>query len=206
MCECTMIWQRPTGTFEIERRPPWAGAEPIKPPIIKPATELSKPSNEPAYRSDFELKQRFGALLAKGLKPFEAAIQIFDKDTSAALWVSTNWINDPVVQSVEIPPENLKLLDKEALAAKVLAFAEEKDISKRFYINESPERLKALELYAKICGFVGQTTISVPINNDNRTMNIKLVSPEKKIDNSTIIEAEIKSAEIVPLRGIKLVS
>jgi hypothetical protein len=174
-----MIWP-PTGSFEIAI---------------------------PAYRTDFEKKVQFGQLLSQGLKPFEAAIQLFDTDNSAALWVSENWPNDEVVIAAsKIQEKDLKLLDKEALANKVLTFAEEKDASGRFYINESAERLKALELYAKICGYIGQVNITTPIHNDNRTMNIRLVSPDKKQDDKVIdVEPETKSADIVPLR-VKLVS
>ncbi len=174
-----MIWQRPTGTFSA--------------------------AIEPAYRNDFAKKLEFGKLLKSGLKPFEAAIKLFE-NTSDALWVSQNWLNDPVVaQSPELEEKTLKLLDKEALAAKVLAFADEKDITGRFYVNESPERLKALELYAKIAGHIVKENIVVPITNDNRTMNIRLVSPEKKVEEAEVTEAFVEN-NIVPLRGIKLVS
>ena len=163
-------------------------------------------ANVPAYRTDFAKKLEYGKLLKSGLKPFEAAIRLFD-DTSSALWVSQNWPNDPVVaQSPPLEEKSLKLLDKEALAAKVLAFADEKDISGRFYVNESPERLKALELYAKIAGHIVKENVVVPITNDNRTMNIRLVSPEKKVSSDVIdVTSEpIKSADIVPMR-VKLV-
>lgn len=178
-----MIWQRPTGTFEIQK------------------------AIEPAYRTDFEKKQAYGRLLATGLKPFEAAIQLFVNDTSAALWVSENWPNDDVVKVIaEKPVKNFKLLDKEALADKVLAFADEKDITGRFYVNESAERLKALELYAKIAGHIVKENVVVPITNDNRTMNIRLVAPEKKVDEAKVIEASIEPHQnVVPMR-VKLVS
>lgn len=180
-----MIWQRPTGTFEIER---------------------SVGISVPAYRTDFAKKQEFAKLLHSGLKPFEAAIKLFT-DTSDALWVSINWPNDPVVvQTAATEEKSLKLLDKEALAAKVLAFADEKDISDRFYVNESPERLKALELYAKIAGHIVKENVVVPITNDNRTMNIRLVSPEKKVDDKVIEASVIEPVKnVVPLR-VKLVS
>ena len=181
MRESIMIWQRPSGTFSV--------------------------GIEPAYRTDFAKKQQFGQLLKSGLKPFEAAIKLFE-DTSAALWVSENWPNDPVVaQTAAIEEKSLKLLDKEALAAKVLAFADEKDISGRFYINESPERLKALELYAKIAGHIVKENVVVPITNDNRTMNIRLVSPEKKVLENNVVEAQViePPANVVPMR-VKLVS
>ena len=139
------------------------------------------PLSVPAYRTDFVKKTEFGQLLKSGLEPFAAATRLFGTDVNAALWVSQNWINDPVVaQSPDIEEKSLKLLDKEALAAKVLAFADEKDITGRFYVNESPERLKALELYAKIAGHIVKENTVIPITNDNRTMNIRLVAPDKK--------------------------
>ena len=182
MAQSTMtVWQRPTGTFEAAK------------------------AIEPAYRTDFAKKEAFGKLLATGLKPFEAAIKLFE-NTSEALWVSTNWPNDDLVKAIaEKPVKSLKLLDKEALADKVLAFADEKDITGRFYVNESAERLKALELYAKIAGHIVKENVVVPITNDNRTMNIRLVAPEKKLEEAKVIDvAPVEN--VVPLRGIKLVS
>ena len=60
-------------------------------------------------RTDFAKKLEYGKLLKSGLKPFEAAIRLFD-DTSSALWVSQNWPNDPVVaQSPPLEEKSLKL-------------------------------------------------------------------------------------------------
>jgi len=176
-----------------------------------PPTEVFSvmPITEPAWRHDFEKKQAFGLLLKQGLKPFEAAIKIFMSDNGAALWVSQNWPNDEVVKSVTVDAveeKNLKVLDKEQVAAKVLSFVEEKDISGKFYINESQDRLKALELYAKICGYItNQPVVSVPITNDNRHMEIVLVSPEKKEENQSIKQIEETAVETLDL-PVKLVN
>jgi len=163
---------------------------------------------EPAWRHDFEKKQAFGLFLKQGLKPFEAALKIFMNDNGAALWASQNWPNDEVVKNAVVKEEkNLKILDKEQLADKVLAFADEKDNSGRFYINESPERLKALELYAKICGYItNQPSVTVPITNDNRRMEIVLVSgPDKYQETKAVKQIEETKVETLDL-PVKLVN
>lgn len=156
----------------------------------------------PAWQHDYEKKEAFGNLLKEGLKPFEAAIKIFMNDNGAALWVSQHWPNDEVVKAVvDKPQKSLKILDKEQLAAKVLTFAEEKDNSGRFYVNESAERLKALELYAKICGYINNPAASlIPATiNDNRRMEIVLVSPDKKEE-----QKQIKQIEETPIQTLDL--
>ena len=161
----------------------------------------------PAWQHDFEKKEAFAKLLKEGLKPFEAAIKIFMNDNGAALWVSQHWPNDDVVKSVVEKPEKiLKILDKEQVAAKVLEFAEEKDNSGRFYVNESQERLKALELYAKICGYINNGSIIAPsIVNDNRRMEIVLVSPDKKEETKKVKQIEETAIETLDL-PVKLVN
>jgi hypothetical protein len=160
----------------------------------------------PAWQHDFEKKEAFAKLLKEGLKPFEAAIKIFMNDNGAALWVSQNWPQDELVKAVVDKPEkSLKILDKEEVAAKVLAFAEEKDNSGRFYVNESQERLKALELYAKICGYINNGSIVIPpVINDNRRMEIVLVSPDRKEEQKQFKQIEETKIETLDL-PVKLV-
>lgn len=161
----------------------------------------------PAWQHDFEKKQEFGRLIKQGLKPFEAAIKIFMNDNSAALWAANHWPNDQAVKAIVSQEEkDLKLLDKEAIAAKVMAFVDEKDSSGRFYINEGQDRLKALELYAKICGYITNQPIPIAQTlNDNRRMEIVLVSPEKKQDNSIVQNIEETTVETLDL-PVKLIN
>lgn len=197
-----MSWERPTGVFKIE---------PIKPSpwSIMPVSE--PPKQDIAYRTDEGLKRLFGIELAKNSKAFEAALVLFPDDTSKALWVSWNWLTDPLVvaskdayaQNVEL---NEKLLDKDALAAKLLTFADEKDATGRFYICEAKDRLAALKLYAEVQGFVGKVNIDASTNNfTNNELKLVLVKAEKQTTLTKTIELE----EILPTElpsNLKLVS
>src|SRR6185369_15469282 len=92
----------------------------------------------PAFADDESLKQAFGIALGKGLGTFDAAMEVFNQELPSALWVSTNWINDPIVQgSKDAYAKSLKTaekpLDKEELLAKVLAFADDRDTDPRGY-------------------------------------------------------------------------
>lgn len=155
-------------------------------------------SNPPvqAYQSDENLKKSFGIELAKSSNPFEAACKIFGEETSKALWASFNWLNDPlVVASRDIYLKTVELsqpiLDKEQLAAKVLALADEKILKNGVYIPtiDAKDRIAALKLYSDIAGYTGK----VEVDNSTKTfqhneMVIKLVKAEEKkpvvIDNS----------------------
>ncbi len=161
-----------------------------------------------AWRHDVEKKKAFGAALAKHEQPFQAACAVFS-DTGQALWVSQNWLVDPVViaAKAEQIKQETKLLDKEALSYKLLKFAEEKDPSGRFFTCDHKDRINYLKLYAEIQGYIGKVDINASTNNfTNNTMKIVFVKPEndnKEIEQKTIEqEAEIPK---LPL-NIKLVS
>jgi hypothetical protein len=172
--------------------------------------ELPKPI-EPAYRSDEGLKRLFGVEWAKNPKPFEAALIVFGEDTNAALWVSWNWLTDPIVlaskdayaQNTEL---NEKLLDKDQLAARLLQFAEEKDVSGRFYVLEGKDRLAAYKLFAEIQGFIGKLSIDASTNNfTNNELKLTLVRATKIEQEPEIIEQEPVIENTLPV-NIKLVS
>jgi len=196
-----MTWP-PVGSFEVKPIgfQPWA----------KPMGELPKPI-EPAYRSDEGLKRLFGVEWAKNPKPFEAALIVFGEDTNAATWISWNWLTDPIVlaakdaytQNTEL---NEKLLDKHQLAARLLQFADEKDVSGRFYLLEGKDRLAALKLYAEVQGFIGKLSIDASTNNfTNNELKLTLVKAQTKIEEETIIEQEPEIDNVLPV-NIKLVS
>src|SRR5580704_10276165 len=69
---------------KLPTKAPWQ----IEAPIAVP---------EPAWKSDEELKKRFGIEWAKSEKPFDAACILAGEDTSKALWISVNWLFDPIV-------------------------------------------------------------------------------------------------------------
>lgn len=186
------MWQPPQTCFEIK-------------PIEQWGSTIAAPNNSP--NTDPEKKRLFALELAKGLKPFDAALNIYPDNTGLALWVSQNWLNDPeVIQTKEQSNQTeIKLLDKEQLAAKVLKFSEEKDPSNKFYLAEDKVRLAALKLYAEICGYVGKVDIDLSTKNfTNNEMKIVLVSPEKE-EKAVVIDNELEIVDNVLPLPIKLV-
>ncbi len=192
----------PVGSFTI--------APPGFQPWAKPIQDAPKPI-EPAYRSDEGLKRLFGCEWAKNPKPFEAALVVFGEDTNAALWASWNWLTDPIVlaakdayaQNTEL---NEKLLDKDQLSARLLQFAEEKDVSGRFYVLEGKDRLAALKLYSEIQGFIGKAAdVSISNNFTNNELKLTLVRAQAEIQKETIIEQEPEIDTVLPI-NLKLVS
>ncbi len=145
----------------------------------------------PAIEDEEGKKKLFAEFLANGLKPFEAACSICGQDTSLALWIAQNWLNDPIVKQLrETVDTGQSLLDKNQLALKFLNMAEEKNASNTFYLLDGKDRLKALELFAKVKGYLDTKDTSTQIFTHNH-MTIKLVEPEKKMVSSpTTIDNE----------------
>jgi hypothetical protein len=163
--------------------------------------EVSKPIqqvNVPAWQSDERLMRAYGEALAKNsVNPFQAACEVFGKEINAALWASNYWLTNPVVvaardeklKSLDISKE---LLNKDALAKKLLNFADERSLDGRFPLHDSKDRLAALKLYAEIMQFIGQASIDMSNKTfTNNVMNIKFVKPDRKEE----IEPEIKTIE-----------
>jgi len=181
---------------------PW-----ITSPSFKvPNTEAASPwaiggaavkEEAPAYQSDENLKKQYGIELAKAQNPFEAGCKLFGEETNKALWVSFNWVNDPIViasrdiylKTVEL---SQPLLDREQLAAKVLVLAEGEKIlinGKMIATVEPKDRLAAYKLYSDIAGYTGKVEIDNSVKNiTNNELTIKLVKAEDKkpvvIDNN----------------------
>lgn len=171
---------------------------------------------KPDYADDKSLKQMFAIALARGLKPFDAGLEVFNGDTIKALWVSVHWIID--IQVIALRDAYLssqktveKPLDKEQLLARIMAFAEEKDIYGRPLV-EAKERLNAYRLYSDISGYTGKIDINASTNNNfvNKTVNLVMVkagdnkSPMKTIDQSPNVKSEIPN-EGAPTIKLKLV-
>ncbi len=171
-----------------------------------PSSWGSPPEIDQPWRRDEALKRQFGVELSKHFKPFNAACAVFGKDTNKALWVSVNWLNDPVVIAArdtyaqEIEQET-KLLDKDALAVRLLEFSEEKSPDGRFFIHESKDRLSAYKLYAEIRGYIGtKIDIDASTKLSNNFMTIKFVKPEQEKQEMIEQDAfEKPEAEITPL-------
>ena len=183
----SMEWMKPD-TFEVS---PWLKVQPSR----------------PLWRSDSEKKKLFAAELAKNPNPLEAANKIFWQPEDA-MWVVNNWLHDPVVlaakKEFEQPATNL--LDKDALARKLLKFSEEKDRTGQFYIVEAKERLAALRLYAELQGFIGNK-VDISTNNYINGMVVKFVKPDHQQNDNKVIEGSAKTIDENPLPlNIKLVS
>lgn len=166
----------------------------VEPPRAKSAWNIP----EPVIPNADEKKRLFGMQLAK--RPaFPAACEVFPDDTNTALWCSHNWVNDPIVVAakdkyLEAADTSQSLLDKDQLARRLLTMAEEKNQSNTFYLLDGKDRLKALELYAKVRGYTD--TKNDPLLTQNfvhNSMTIKLVEPQvkEKIINNTDNEAPI---------------
>lgn len=180
------MWQRPAGSFQV--------------------TPLG--TAEPEYRSNERLKRLFGQKLQQGIPPLDAALELLS-DANAAVWVSDNWPNDPIVMEVkqEKAGKPFKFLDKEQVADKVLAFYEQKDPSGTFFAYEGKERLAALKLYADICGYIAaKVEVDASTKNfDTKVMSIRLVSPEKKVETIEAKPIPKINENVLPLK-VKLVS
>ena len=171
-------------------------------PPVSPWTVSASPSHAPevqAYQTDENLKKQFGIELAKAANPFEAGCKVFGEETSKALWVSFNWLTDPVVvASRDIYLKTVELskpmLDKEQLAAKVLALADEKILKNGVMVPtiEAKDRIAALKLYSDIAGFTGKVEVDASTKNfTHNEMVIKLVKAEDK--KVTVIDQAPKS-------------
>ena len=202
---------------------PW-----ITSPSFKvPNTEAASPwaiggaavkEEAPAYQSDENLKKQYGIELAKAQNPFEAGCKLFGEETNKALWVSFNWVNDPIViasrdiylKTVEL---SQPLLDREQLAAKVLVLAEGEKIlinGKMIATVEPKDRLAAYKLYSDIAGYTGKVEIDNSVKNiTNNELTIKLVRADDKkpvvIDNAPNIKSEIVNEDQSPIK-LKLVA
>lgn len=198
-----MSWVPPTKTFEVS------------PPAVAPWAIVDWPAPKPddqPWHHDEGLKRLFGIALAKHQKPFEAGCEAFGADTNRALWVSFHWITDPVVLAArdayaETAQVNEKLLDKNALAAKLLQIANEKDPSGRFYVLEGKDRIATLKLYAEVQGFLNKVNIDASTNTfTNNELKLVLVkaTAQKEELKPTIIEPEEDTVEPLPI-NLKLV-
>lgn len=149
---------------------------------------VAKPIEAQPYQSDENLKKQFGIELAKTPNAFEAGCNVFGEETNKALWVSHHWLSDPVVQaSKDAYAKTLALssppLDKEQLAAKVLALADEKILKNGVAIPtiEAKDRIAAFKLYSEIMGYTGK--IDIDASTKNLTLNqmtIKLVKADEQ--------------------------
>lgn len=160
----------------------------------------------PDCANDTEKKLIFAKRLAKGDKPYDAAVFAFG-NTADSMWAINNLVRDPfVVEAREVAESEINLLDKDQLSVKLLRLADEKTLSGQ-PLHESKDRIAALKLYAEIQGFVGNNVnvdLSKTINNDNRVARITFVNANSEADAPTKIIEHKPKAEISPLKGVNL--
>lgn len=129
-----------------------------------------------------ELKRKFAlALLKHPGNPFQAGIEVFGTDTGKALFVGSNWLNDPIVEEekarlLEDGGEMALLPSKSDLARKVweMATCDEGEGSKRI---DFEDKLKAFRFYAELREFIkkpGEST-SEGSGNTNVQNNVMVV-------------------------------
>lgn len=156
----------------------------------------------PAFKDDENKKKEYGILLSKIKNAFDAALELFPESTPDAVWVSLNWVTDPIVvaskdlylKTVEL---ETPLLDKSQFAARLLKVSEERDDETGLYLIDAKDRLRALELYGKTQGFIDK-----PEDHSNKTfvnngLTIKIVKAENKVEEK-VIDLAPEKAELQP--------
>lgn len=177
--------------FDAATVAPWQTTPPVAAPW------------RPACADNSDAKIAFGIEWAKQPDAFKAALIVLKDEVPASLWVSQNWVKDPIVTAnrdayLKAAKAADKPLTKEELLCKVLAFADEKDMHGRPTV-EAKERLNAHKLYAEISGFIGKVDINAStttINNTNNAMKILLVKPDNKVEEPKVIEASNTKSEM----------
>lgn len=171
----------------------------------------------PDYADDEDLKKRFGIELGKGLKPFEAASAITEGNAAKALWISSNWLSDPIVIGSKDAyaltiKEVSKPLTKEELLAKILEVSDERNAN-GIPLFDAKDRISALNLYAEIQGLKGknadQSSGDITNNTFNKITKVVLVSPNiVKQDVNANAQSKMQNVEIpsIPLKLVGGVS
>ena len=168
------------------------------------------------YQTDEKLKKLYGIELAKTANPFEAGCKIFGEDTNKALWISYHWLADAIVQaSRDAYAKTLELsqapLDREQLAAKLLALADENILKdgRKIPTIEAKDRIAALKLYSEVLGYTGKVEID---NSTNKTtineMKILLVKAEERklvVEKVPNVKSEILNDKTPSPISLKLV-
>lgn len=171
-------------TFEVPSLPSGWG-NPFQ-PAQKPAPLAD---SKPAYHDNEDLKKRYGVELANRNNQvnsaFNAACAIFPNDTNAALWVTREWLSDPIVlksreDHLKTLEQKAATLDRDAFAARLLELSEARNVAGTAYVYDDKERVNLLKLYAEVRGFTGKQEAPIINNNLVQGLTIKLVKPETK--------------------------
>lgn len=177
-----MSWSHPQGSFEIKPNP-WLQS-------VVADTAIS-------WRDDPERKRQFAQALQTSPTPFDAALVVFGKDTSSALWASVHWVADPLVQSVKSNVEvNKKILDKDALCHKLLNISEEKS-PQGYYLIEPKDRIACIKLYAEIQGYIGKAETATFNNFANNNLKVVFVKPDNDHQKIKTVNSTIKPLVVI---------
>ncbi len=189
-----MQWPKPT-IFDAENTAPW---------VLQTPVELPKPD----FADNEELKKAYGISLGQGLDTFKAGMLVFEDAVAKALWVSTNWKNDPLVIAtrdayIREQKKASKPLDKEELLEEVLTAAQ--------IAPEFKDKASLFKLYSEIAGYTGKVAEQLPASNttNNNYTKIVLVGGSQQRDSNSpekIINANPKSEISNNLPKLKLVS
>ena len=172
----------------------------------------------PEYQTDESLKKLYGIELAKTANPFEAAKNVID-DGDKAVWISFNWLSDPIVIAsrdayLKTLEESKPPLDREQLAAKVLALAEGEKVAINGVLRstvEAKDRIAAFKLYSDILGYTGKVEIDNSTTNNSITNNelkivlVKADQPKPTVINAPNVKSEILNDKIPSPISLKLV-
>jgi hypothetical protein len=133
---------------------------------------------------------------------------VFEDTVAKALWVSTNWKNDPLVIAtrdtyIREQKKARKPLDKEELLEEVLEAAQ--------IAPEFKDKASLFKLYSEIAGYTGKVAEQLPVGNttNNNYTEIVLVGGSQQRDSNSpekIINANPKSEISNNLPKLKLVS
>lgn len=169
------------------------------------AGSVANKQEVPEYQNDEKLKKQYGINLAKLNNSIEAACKTIG-DNDKAIWISLNWLSDPIVIAskdayLKTLEESKPPLDREQLAAKVLALAEGEKVEINGMLRstiDAKDRVSAFKLYSEILGYTGKVEIdNSTINNSitNNELKILLVRPEQA--KPTAINAPNVKSEIL---------
>ena len=216
---CGHMWSTQPEIFSVEKArsdvfaPVSGWGETIAP--VSPWT--TQQQAKPSYADDEALKKQFGIELAKNENnAFKAACIVFEKDTSAALWIASNWLVDPVVVAakdvyLKTVKTEASLLDKDAFAGMLLDFATAKNeiVNGRIVVVEAKDRLAALKLYAEVQGFIGKNEATIQNNFSNNELKVVFVKTDPAPTKPILVpnpKSEILNDEnALPELKIKLV-
>jgi hypothetical protein len=171
-------------------------------------------NRDPPFEQKEDDKRAYGIELAKIDHEKEeervgAAKKVFgDNQNNIVLWVAAHWHLEPIVIAARegyIPPTK-PLLDKEALAAKLLDCADEKVVGRdgqKQYAVDAKDRLGFYNLYSKIMGFIDKPEAQTAPTFASNDMRIILVEPDKQ--ESVKVIAPVKQVEdeilnVTPIR------